>query len=517
MNASASRSFPVVLTALFAVASSCLAAPTLFQVNPTSLPVQNPWTIAVGDFNRDGVPDMAVSSYTDFSVVVLLGDGIGGFTAAPGSPIKVGFTPRQVTAGDFNGDGSPDLAVASEGGSILILLGNGSGGFVSGATFSFGASFYIGVGKINADAALDLALVNNPKGYVATLFGDGSGQFTATPGSPVTVGINPNAVAIGDYNADGLSDLAVINYGDGFGSSISVFLGNGSGVFTQAAGSPFSTGDGAMGLALGDFNGDGAPDLAAACSDSNTVSIHLGLGGGKFTMASPVAVGSSPRSIGVADFNADGIADLAVANSGDGTVSLLLGTGRGGFVSADGSPYVVGSGPNCVSVGDFNGDGSPDLAVANRSSDTVSILLNQFIHADLMVSLGVDKIDVKQGSTLTYTVTVQNFGPNRAANVEVDNTLSSSATFVSAKASKGRFTAPLVGQTGTVIWNLGNMAADEVQGAQLAVTVIAKAKATITNKALVFSDTIDPKMGNNSASISVNVVSGGSGSNGGKK
>ena len=474
----------------------------------------------MGDFNGDGAPDLAFTNEVDNTVSVVLGNGGGGFTPAPGSPFGVGATPRSIAVGDFNGDGAPDLAVANVNHStVSVLLGNGAGGFTpaAGSPVNVGVNpAFVAVGYFNGDGAADLAVANASDNTVSVLLGNGSGGFTPAPGSPVGGVVEPFSIAVSDFNGDGVPDLAVANNGD---SSVSVLLGNGSGGFTPAVGSPFAVGYVPRSVVVGDFNGDGVADLAVANYGDDNLSVLLGNGSGGFTPAvgSPFPVGHWPRSVAVGDFNADGVADLAVANLGDSNVSVLLGNGVGGFTPTSGSPFGIGSGPCSVVVTDFNGDGAPDLAVANRDGNTVSMLLNQFTRADLMISLGVDRIDVKQGATLTYTLTVQNFGPNRATNVEVDDTLSTATTFVSAKVNKGQFTAPLVGQSGTVIWSPGNLAASDVQGAQIAVTVIAKARTTITNNALVFSDTDDPKLANNAAAITVNVVSGNGGSNGGKK
>jgi FG-GAP-like repeat/Abnormal spindle-like microcephaly-assoc'd, ASPM-SPD-2-Hydin/FG-GAP repeat len=156
-----------------------------------------------------------------------------------------------------------------------------------------------------------------------------------------------------------------------------------TGVAFSTASSP-GTGNYPYSVAVGDFNGDGKLDLAVVNTDSNTVSILLGHGDGTFTQASgsPVSVGSNPVTVAVGDFNGDGKLDLAVANEVDNTVSILLGNGDGTFTAASGSPVGVGLFPVSVAVGDFNGDGKLDLAVSNAcgsssscSSGTVSILL----------------------------------------------------------------------------------------------------------------------------------------------
>jgi len=152
-------------------------------------------------------------------------------------------------------------------------------------------------------------------------------------------------------------------------------------------------------------------------------------------------------------------------------------------------------------------------AQGGDGSDIGAFELQTLCPADLLLSLGADKTSVKQGDQLTYTITVQNFGPGDASSVVVNDTLSSGTTFVSAQANVGRFTTPPAGQTGVVTWYLGNLANATQQGAQIKVTVIVRGKTAITNTATVSSATADPNLANNTASITTTVASG----SGGKK
>jgi hypothetical protein len=138
----------------------------------------------------------------------------------------------------------------------------------------------------------------------------------------------------------------------------------------------FDAGNTPVSLAVGDFNGDGIPDLAVAVYDSNSVSVLLGNGDGSFQPAHSFVAGPGPASVAVGDFNGDGIHDLAVAKDAvGGTVSVLLGNGDGSFRTTN-FAYVAGDQPASVAVGDFNRDGWPDLVVANYHSNSVSIFLN---------------------------------------------------------------------------------------------------------------------------------------------
>ena len=246
----------------------------------------------------------------------------GSFTAALGSPYVVGSRPQFSVVGDFNGDGIPDLAVSNGFGSnVTVLLGNGSGGFTAATEQSICGGLYaypigIAVGDFNGDGKQDLAVTNEGGSNVSVLLGNGLGGFTQASGSPIAVGSDPWNIAVGDFNGDGSQDLAVANYLD---STVTVLLGNGSGGFTQATGSLVREWPRrATWVVAGDVNGDGIQDLATANNNVNKVPWLLGNGSGGFTQApgSPFAAGFYPWSLVAGDFNGDGVPDLAVAEFG---------------------------------------------------------------------------------------------------------------------------------------------------------------------------------------------------------
>jgi hypothetical protein len=286
--------------------------------------------MAAGDFNNDGWTDLAIttapistSGITTGTVTVLLNNKSGGF--APATMYPVGNYPSSVAVGDFNKDGYPDLAIANrDSGNVTVLLNNQSGGFtLPGGTFEVGNSpSSVAVGDINADGYLDLVIANEFDNTVTVLEGTGTGTFTAFPASPFTVGSNPACVVVADFNGDGNLDFATANLS---GNNVTVLLGNGTGGFTPAPASPAVQGTAPVSMVVGDFNGDYIPDLAIADSGANNVTVLLGDGTGGFKPGpgSPYTVGGIPVSVAVGDFNSDGLPDLVVANSG-GTITVLL-------------------------------------------------------------------------------------------------------------------------------------------------------------------------------------------------
>jgi surface antigen len=309
----------------------------------------------------------------------LTGAGFTGFVVPP--TFTVGNRPRAVAVGDFNGDGLMDLAVISQSTTIGILLGcivgtaNCTNGYLPPVNYALPNSAKTPTGVVavdfNADGKLDLIIADAASNDIALLQGGGDGSFVAIKcGTHPTcaTGVDPVGIVTANFTGKaGEVDVAVIN---AVSNSVSVFLGNGV-TFGAAVG--YSVGNTPTAIAVADLNGDGYPDLIVTNGGDGTVSVLLGNGHGAFTTKSIVATGKLPLSVATADFNGDGHIDVAVVNAGSATLSILHGKGDGTFSSV--STIVAGAAPQYVSVGDMNGDKKADLIVADGAGSNVAILL----------------------------------------------------------------------------------------------------------------------------------------------
>lgn len=345
----------------------CLPAVFLSALDVTVNP--NPREPLLGDFNGDGLLDLATSNNNGGTITVLLGYGDGTFE----DPVsyRVAASTRSGSVEDINGDGLLDLVVLSGGSrnQYSVLLGNGDGTFQDPIHTVFGnglGSNGTVLGDWNGDGYLDLALANFLGDSVSVLFGNGDGAFQEPEEYPAGDGCN--WITAADFNNDGMPDLAVPNYN---GNNVGVLLNNGDGTFQPVL--LFPTGLQASGVAAGDLNADGNVDLVVTNAHEGTVSVLTGNGKGLFTQAVNTMLNYRPWRVQIADFSLDGIPDLAVANA-QGIV-VLLGLGDASFEVE--KTYPVAQLAAGLGVGDFNDDWAPDVvSVGGVAAGVASILFN---------------------------------------------------------------------------------------------------------------------------------------------
>lgn len=303
----------------------------------------NPVAVATEDFTNDTQKDLAVVNHDDSSISILINQGNGNFTAAPGSPIVLGTSEQGPTA------------IAS-----AILR-------VTDAT--------------HLVQPADLVIANGTSNTVSVLLGSENfdGTFAEAAGSPFTVGTNPSAVVIADFDGDGFLDFAVANQGD---NTISVFKGDGLGGFVPFPNSPFAlptTEKGPIAMATGVFDSSGKPEIAVLNAATENIGIFQASFDSTFTgtfteiSGSPIGTGTNPVAFAVGDLTADSFADLAIVNQSANAITVLLNDGTGVFAQAVGSPLLTASTPSGVAIADFTNDGLGDIAVTNNGSGTLGV------------------------------------------------------------------------------------------------------------------------------------------------
>jgi hypothetical protein len=408
--------------------------------NPVSIPnapnnFGQTTVVLTRDFNHDGKLDIALDG-----VWVLLGNGDGTFQ----NPILSLALTTPMAVFDINGDGEPDLVGITNSGVATVLLGNGDGTFLDLQTVTLSSTMNSATAGLaadfNGDGKLDLAVAgtNFSSGQVSVELGKGNGRF----GQPIvsalgSSGTDPSLMLAADFNGDGKSDLvAMDNNGNGF----QVLLGNGDGSFGTPVDTPLSYS--ASSFVAGDFNKDGKADLVVMVGNTNspTMNVYLSNGDGTFNPGAQYVV--YPNSIvSVADVNGDGNPDLiVVAATNFGSPSnflVFLGNGDGTFKNP-----IVGASDfysSQAAVGDFNGDGKPDIAVGVSGFQSTGIA---FLAGNGDGTFG-KQIYSDTGFQFSSSLIPGDFNGDRKLDLAAHFNFNSSATLVVSGNGDGTFGPPV--------------------------------------------------------------------------
>jgi hypothetical protein len=376
------------------------AAPT-FATQQTFATGTGPHGVAAADLNADGKIDLVVTNQQSASVSVLLNSGTPGSTTAAFATqqlFTVGTNPTSVAIADLDGDGKPDLIVTNaSSGTISVLRNTTAPGattpvFAAQQTFATGSyPFSVAALDIDGDGKIDLAVANVGSSTVSVFRNTtaaGAATLSFEKQGSFSTGAEAAWLAVADFNGDGKPDLIVAAY---IGNLASILLNTtapGSTTLTFADQQILVTGSGPVSVVAADFNGDGKPDTAVVNSLAivQTISVSTFLNETPAGAAIPIfsdqqtfGTGLGAASIAAADVDGDGKPDLIVTNQTDATVSVLINTTPVGATTASfvaQTTFAVGVDPVGVTAADVNGDGKPDLIVANNQDSTVSVLVD---------------------------------------------------------------------------------------------------------------------------------------------
>jgi hypothetical protein len=388
---------------------------SLASVAPVGTGCHQPSLLAMADLSNHGALDVVAGNTATNNLSVFLGNGAGAIAfsgsyslTGPGNQVLTGLI-----IGDFNRDCRQDIVTSSYNGeNFSIYLGQGDGTFADAVNYDsevaalraggnitalahdtdFEAVYCLDVNRTASPATNEELVTFVPRAQVELVLG----QPLSPPYAILPAQQDPEAIAFGDLNRDGHLDIVVANRAS---NTLEVYINDGSGNFSQPF-APIATGLQPESVAIADVNNDGLNDVLVACNGSDAVFVHLNLGGGSLAGGTSVAVNAKgPHGIVALDMDGDSTVDFVTVNQYGNSVSVFVNpNGDGNFVAAPGfapagqpaGVFPVGNAPLGVAVADLNGDGKPDIVVANSNDDSVTVLLRKSGNTAVVVSSSTD-------------------------------------------------------------------------------------------------------------------------------
>ncbi len=420
LTAYSSRPFIVTFPTVASITSGSLASKVDFATGTY------PFGVAIGDIDGDGKPDVVVCNCNDMSgttVSVFRNTSSSGSITSGSLAAKLdlttGVSPRGLAIGDIDGDGRPDLVVGNYVSSTASVFRNTStsgsitsGSFASKIDLATGAMpNYVAIGDIDGDGRPDVVTTNYYSNTITVLRNTStSGSISFAPKVDFTTDAFPNGIAIGDIDGDGKPDVVITNY---YTNTVSVFRNtSSSGSISFAPKVDFTTGGTPNGIAIGDIDGDGKPDLVVVNHTSNTVSVLRNTsspGSISFDAKVDFVTGATPCFVAIGDIDGDGKPDVIITNGLSNTVSVFRNTSSPGSITSGSLAakvdFTTGANPLGVAIGDIDGDGRPDLVVGNFASNTISVLQNIIsgpLSAPTLVAPGNGSTGVSTNPTLAW-------------------------------------------------------------------------------------------------------------------
>ena len=408
----------------------------------------NPYGTTIKDIDTDGKPDLLIVNGAQLTIYKNTGFNSNiSFVAA--LSVAINTNSIGVATGDLDGDGKPDIVVTDFNASVIAVFRNtstpGSFSLAPKVEYATGTNPYgVAIGDLNLDGKPEIVVSNHfSSSSTVSVFTNTSAvnSISFANKTDFPVGRLPRGLAIGDIDNDGKPDVITANQGSESISVIRNLSSNGSVAFDGRIVSTISDSSSPESIALADFNGDNKLDIVSANNNRGSLSTLKILINAStpamisFSMEMTMATGFgiNPFSVATADLNGDGKPDIAVTNQVANTVSVIPNTSSSFVSFGPKRDFATGQYPRSLSIGDLDGDEKPDLVIANNKGGSYSILRNVGVDLPPSISISATSTVICSGASITFTATAANSGtnPNYQWKVNGVNVGSSSSSYSS--------------------------------------------------------------------------------------